>query len=69
MTTRWIAATVLVLVACGSPPDRVAAGAQAAQSFPATGTLSELLAPIALYPDELVAEVLAAPGRRRQGRF
>jgi hypothetical protein len=61
MTKRWIAATVVVLVAVGSPPEQVAAGAQAApaaQSFPATGTLSELLAPIALYPDSLLAQML-----------
>ena len=61
MTTRWITAIVLVLVACGSPPAPIAASAyasRAAQSFPATGTLSELLAPIALYPDSLLAQML-----------
>jgi hypothetical protein len=54
-----MAATLVVLVACG--PVQIAAGAQAApaaQSFPATGTLSELLAPIALYPDALLAQML-----------
>jgi len=68
MTTRLIAATVVVLVACGPPRDQIAAGAQAApatQAAPAaqasplpTGTLDQLLAPIALYPDSLLAQML-----------
>jgi hypothetical protein len=60
MTTRWIAATLVMFVACGAPPDRVAAGAQAAQQTAAlpTGTLDQLLAPIALYPDSLLAQML-----------
>ena len=59
MTTRWIAATLVMFVACGAPPDRIAAGAQAAQTAPLpTGTLDQLLAPIALYPDSLLAQML-----------
>ena len=54
MTTRMIAATVLLFVACGPPRD--AARAQTAQ-LP-TGTLDQLLAPIALYPDSLLAQIL-----------
>ncbi len=59
MTGRLIAATVVLFVACGAPRDQIAAGAQAAQaSQPATGTLDGLLAPIALYPDQLLAQML-----------
>ena len=59
MTARLIAATIMMLVACNAPPDPVAAGAQAAQAAPRpTGTMDELLAPIALYPDSLLAQML-----------
>ena len=59
MTRRLIAATVVLFVACGPPRDQVAAGAQAAQASPLpTGTLDQLLAPIALYPDPLLAQML-----------
>ena len=59
MTRRLIAATVVLFVACGPPQDQIAAGAQAAQASQlATGTLDQLLAPIALYPDSLLAQML-----------
>ena len=59
MTRRLIAATVVLFVACGSPPDQIAARGQAAQASPLpTGTLDQLLAPIALYPDSLLAQML-----------
>ena len=59
MTTRLIAATVVLFVACGPPQDQIAASAQAAQASPLpTGTLDQLLAPIALYPDSLLAQML-----------
>ena len=59
MTTRLIAGAVVLLVACGSPRDQIAAGAQVAQAAPLpTGTLDQLLAPIALYPDSLLAQML-----------
>ena len=59
MTTRLIAATVVLFVACGPAQNPSAAGAQAAQAAPLpTGTLDELLAPIALYPDSLLAQML-----------
>ena len=46
-------------MACGPTRDQIAAGAQAAQAAPLpTGTLDELLAPIALYPDSLLAQML-----------
>ena len=51
MTKRMIAAAVVLFVACGSP-----ARPQTAQ--PPTGTLDQLLAPIALYPDPLLAQML-----------
>jgi uncharacterized membrane protein YgcG len=52
MTTRIIAATVVLLVACSPPSART----QTAQ-LP-TATLDQLLAPIALYPDSLLAQML-----------
>ena len=56
MTTRLIAALLVVFVACGPTRDQ---SAQAAQATPLpTGTLDELLAPIALYPDSLLAQML-----------
>src|SRR6186997_3124637 len=56
MTTRLIAAVLIAFVACGPARDQ---GAQAAQATPLpTGTLDELLAPIALYPDSLLAQML-----------
>ncbi len=59
MTTRLIAATVVLFVACSAPQNQLAAGAQAAQASPLpTGTLDQLLAPIALYPDQLLAQML-----------
>ena len=50
MTKRLIAATVVALVACGTP-----ARPQTAQP---NATLDQLLAPIALYPDQLLAQIL-----------
>ena len=60
MTTRLIAATLVLFVACGPARDPIAAGAQAAaQTAPLpTGTLDQLLGPIALYPDQLLAQML-----------
>ena len=57
MTTRLIAATLVVVrgVRSAAGPGR-GAGAQAAP-LP-TGTLDQLLAPIALYPDSLLAQML-----------
>jgi len=60
MTSRLIAATVVVLVACGPPQQQATAGVQAAAQgapFP-TSTMDQLLAPIALYPDPLLAQML-----------
>jgi uncharacterized protein DUF3300 len=54
MTQRMItAAVVLSLAACGS-----SARPQTAQQPPATGTLDQMLAPIALYPDPLLAQMM-----------
>jgi len=56
MTTPLITAILVVFVACGPTGDQ---GAHAAQATPLpTGTLDELLAPIALYPDSLLAQML-----------
>jgi len=56
MSTRIIAATVILFIACGTPRDQASARAQSAP-LP-TGTLDQLLAPVALYPDQLLAQML-----------
>jgi hypothetical protein len=56
LTTRMIATTAVLFVACGSPHGELAARAQTAR--PPTGSLEEMLAPIALYPDSLLAQML-----------
>ena len=58
MNRRVIAATLMLFVACAPSRDE-AAGAQATPAAPLpTGTLDQLLAPIALYPDPLLAQML-----------
>src|SRR5262245_23881177 len=49
------AATVVMLIACGAPREQAAVRAQASQQF---SSLDQLLAPIALYPDQLLAQIL-----------
>src|SRR5678816_4777817 len=56
MKTRMIAASLVLFVACSPARDQGTASAQTTQ-LP-TGTLDQLLAPIALYPDALLAQVL-----------
>jgi hypothetical protein len=56
MTRRMIGATLVLFVLCGPSRDQIAAGGQASQ--PPTGTLDQVLAPIALYPDSLLAQML-----------
>jgi hypothetical protein len=51
MAKRMMALMALLFVACGS------AAQQTAQQ-PAAGTLDQMLAPIALYPDPLLAQML-----------
>ena len=57
MTKRLIAGTVVLVLACSPAPDR-AAGAQTKPAPLPTSTLDQLLAPIALYPDQLLAQML-----------
>jgi hypothetical protein len=58
MTSRLIAAAFVLFVSCGPSRDQ-AASAQAPPATPLpTGTLDQLLAPIALYPDQLLAQML-----------
>ena len=52
-----IAATLMLFVACSSSTNQTAAGTQSSAQLP-TGTLDQLLAPIALYPDALLAQIL-----------
>jgi uncharacterized membrane protein YgcG len=59
MTTLFITTIVAACVACGSPPEqRTALSAQTASAQLPTGTLDQLLAPVALYPDALLAQIL-----------
>lgn len=48
-----------LLLACGPSREPAAAYARTPQSF---GTLDQLLAPIALYPDQLLAQILLSAG-------
>jgi uncharacterized membrane protein YgcG len=56
MTIPLIAASVMVCMACGSPQGQAQAQGQAAQV--PTAALDQMLAPIALYPDPLLAQML-----------
>src|SRR4051812_15763973 len=58
MFTRYsvIAAALALLAACGASPEKVATAPKPAPY--ATGTLDQMLAPIALYPDQLLAQML-----------
>ena len=59
MTKRLIAATLTLFVSCGPSRDQIDASAQTAATSPLpTGTLDQLLGPIALYPDQLLAQML-----------
>jgi hypothetical protein len=62
MTNHIVAATALFLVACGSPHSEAAPRAQTAQTpqtaKASTAALDQALAPIALYPDSLLAQML-----------
>ena len=57
MRRRTIAAALMVFAACSPSKDQVAGPAPASQQLP-TATLDQLLAPIALYPDALLAQIL-----------
>jgi hypothetical protein len=50
-----VAVTLALLTACGSSPAPISARAQSAQQF---SSVDQLLAPIALYPDALLAQIL-----------
>jgi len=59
MTILMTAALVAACVACGSPrQSQTALSAQTASAQLPTATLDQLLAPIALYPDALLAQIL-----------
>ena len=60
MHTRWrmyrvIAAAGMLLVGCGACRDRILSAQTTAYQ---TGSLDQILAPIALYPDQLLAQML-----------
>jgi hypothetical protein len=58
-----VSVVLSVLVACGSPQQQTAAPPQPGQpSPPYHGTIDQLLGPIALYPDPLLAQVLISAG-------
>jgi uncharacterized protein DUF3300 len=52
-------AVLAFVVACGTTPNRVGAAPQSGQP---PGNIDELLAPIALYPDQLLAQILLSAG-------
>jgi Protein of unknown function (DUF3300) len=53
------ALTLVLLAACGTPPAPISARTQ---TGPQAGSLDQLLAPIALYPDPLLAQILMSAG-------
>jgi hypothetical protein len=55
-THSLVTAVLALLVACGAPREQAPAGAKAGPYQ--TGTLDQMLAPIALYPDQLLAQML-----------
>ena len=50
-----VAVTLALLAACGTPPAPISAQTASTQQF---GSIDQLLAPIALYPDQLLAQIL-----------
>ena len=58
MAKSMIAVALVLLVACGSPAPNQAPQQPAVAAALPTGTLDQLLAPIALYPDQLLAQIL-----------
>jgi hypothetical protein len=63
MTRHMIAVSLILLVACGGSRDQVGTQTAPQTQTPAqaplpTGTLDQLLAPVALYPDSLLAQML-----------
>src|SRR5262245_40999000 len=55
-----IAASVTAVIACSSPPEAASARTAAPAPQQQYGSLDQLLAPIALYPDQLLAQILLA---------
>src|SRR5215831_17761792 len=57
MRTRFIVAAAIFLMACGGSKNQAPAKAQTQSALP-PGSLDSLLAPVALYPDALLAQIL-----------
>ena len=55
MTTRIVAASLVLLTACGAPRNQEPAKPRSLQQME---SLDQLLAPVALYPDPLLAQIL-----------
>jgi hypothetical protein len=55
MKTRTIAAAMVLLTACSTSPNQDSAKPQSAKQM---GSVDQLLAPVALYPDQLIAQIL-----------
>ena len=63
MKTRVIVVTMLALLgACGAPRQQASAQGPQQQPQQQYGSLDQLLAPIALYPDQLLAQILLSAG-------
>jgi hypothetical protein len=58
---RFTTAALVLLVACGSPKEQSSTTSAPKSQYP-TGTLDQMLAPIALYPDPLLAQILMSAG-------
>jgi hypothetical protein len=59
MKPRFVfAVTLVVLIACGTPREQTKARAATVPPSPQFGSVDQLLAPIALYPDQLLAQIL-----------
>jgi hypothetical protein len=57
MRTHFIVAAAILLIACGAPQNQQPAKVKTKAAQP-PGSLDELLAPVALYPDALLAQIL-----------
>src|SRR5215510_5308557 len=62
MNARVIVALLVALVACSAPPERGSVRAQSATPATQFSSVDQLLAPIALYPDQLLAQILISAG-------
>ena len=58
MKTWGVVVTIVLVVACGGPPQKATPDARSSGQQQEHTNLDQLLAPIALYPDQLLAQIL-----------